>query len=169
MIHYHIIDSVIYLWNLCPYQYRFFRGGRNGSEREISKAGRRKVERWPTSTVKVKITWSMVCVDHTKQASFRCAWSASSLRPFLHLWSTHRVTHITLPAFIRNFYTLILETRHFQLRNFDLDFDSYWNFDRKLKSCTVLFEETIQETILQQNENRGGRRRVGGGSGRAKP
>lgn len=68
-----------------------------------------------------------------------------------------------------NFYTLILETRHFQLRNFDLDFDSYWNFDRKLESCIVLFEETIQETILQQNENRGGRRRVGGGSGRAKP
>lgn len=67
-----------------------------------------------------------------------------------------------------NFYTLILETRHFQFRNFDLDFDSnFFLSDRKLY-CSFR-EETIQETILRQNENRGGRRRVGGGSGRAKP
>lgn len=171
MIHYHIIDPVIYLWNLCPLSVSIF-SGREKWVRARNFEGRETEGRTMTHVHGQGENHVVdgVCRSYeTGLLPLRVIGIQSPSFPPSMIHASRNPYNPTCFQHFSNFYTLILETRHFQLRNFDLDFDSYWNFDRKLESCIILFEETIQETILQQNENRGGRRRVGGGSGRAKP
>lgn len=170
MIHYHIIDPVIYLWNLCPLSVSIF-SGREKWVRARNFEGRETEGRTMTHVHGQGENHVVdgVCRSYeTGLLPLRVIGIQSPSFPPSMIHASRNPYNPTCFQHFSNFYTLILETRHLNFE-ISISFRFLLEFRQEARKLHCSFREETIQTILRQNENRGGRRRVGGGSGRAKP
>ena len=132
MIHYHIIDPVIYLWNLCPLSVSIF-SGREKWVRARNFEGRETEGRTMTHVHGQGENHVVdgVCRSYeTGLLPLRVIGIQSPSFPPSMIHASRNPYNPTCFQHFSNFYTLILETRHFQLRNFDLDFPKIRRFEK---------------------------------------